>query len=573
MKYLVLACSVYLSMVSLSYGQFAVNVEAWKTDKTALERFYSIDFSNTRFERLQQFYLEWEQRLDEVSFHHLDRDEKMDYLLLKNDIAHSQRMLHHDKAQFEETVPFLPFASDIISLEEDRWQLKKIEPQQAAKQIADLISSIKQIRKKIKADEEQASEEVKDDDKLTLSPVLAYRTSRYVESLHRTLQHWYDHFNEFHPEFGWWCQAPFADASNAMKDYAKFLKEDIAGLKGKADDPLVGDPIGAERLLDDLRYEMISYSPEALLAIGEKEFAWCQQEMKRVATEMGFDGNWQSALEHVKARHVPPGEQDQLVARYALDAIAFMDTHDLVSIPPLCRETWRVEMLSEQAQKTLPFAAYGGQHMLVAYPTIGMDDQRKRESMKGNNLHFTRIVTAHELIPGHHLQGFVSQREKTHRSVFRTPFLVEGWALHWEMLLWDQNYARGPEDRMGMLFWRKHRCARIIVSLKFHLNQMTPDEMIHFLVEEVGLERDGATSEVRRYIGDSYSPLYQCAYMIGGLQLRALHRELVGTQKMTNREFHDAVLRQNAIPVALIRAALTKSKIAEEGIGDWLFYD
>ncbi len=107
---------------------------------------------------------------------------------------------------------------------------------------------------------------------------------------------------------------------------------------------------------------------------------------------------------------------------------------------------------SERGQRTLPFASYGGQRMNVAYATQGMDHDRKLMSMRGNNIHFTRIVTPHELIPGHHLQSYMTARHNTHRRSFRTPFSVEGWALYWEMLLWDMGYARGPEDRIGMLF-------------------------------------------------------------------------------------------------------------------------
>jgi uncharacterized protein (DUF885 family) len=217
-------------------------------------------------------------------------------------------------------------------------------------------------------------------------------------------------------------------------------------------------------------------------------------------------------------------------------------------------------MLDKRAQRTLPFAAYGGQKMLVAYATEDMSHEEKLMSLRGNNMHFTRCVTPHELIPGHHLQGFMAQRHATERRRFRTPFLVEGWALYWEMLEWDEGWARGPEDRIGMLFWRAHRAARILVSLRFHLGELSPEEMIDFLVERVGHERENATAEVRRYIGDSYSPLYQCGYMIGGLQLRALAKELVGTGQLTPMEFHDAVLRQNAIPVELIRAVLRSEK-------------
>jgi uncharacterized protein (DUF885 family) len=149
------------------------------------------------------------------------------------------------------------------------------------------------------------------------------------------------------------------------------------------------------------------------------------------------------------------------------------------------------------------------------------------------------------------------------------------------MRLWDLGYARDAADRVGMLFWRMHRAARILVSLRFHLGTMQPAAMVDFLVDRVGHERAGATSEVRRYVGGDYGPLYQCAYMIGGLQLRALRDELVGGAgsgagaagggRLTEREFHDAVLAQNAIPVELVRAALRGERLPRDWMPSWRF--
>jgi uncharacterized protein (DUF885 family) len=202
-----------------------------------------------------------------------------------------------------------------------------------------------------------------------------------------------------------------------------------------------------------------------------------------------------------------------------------------------------------------------------------MDHADKLMSLRGNNIHFARATVHHELIPGHHLQGFMTQRCKPHRGLFSTPFWGEGWALYWEMLLWDEGFARSPEDRIGMLFWRKHRCARILFSLGFQLGDLTPDECIDLLIDRVGHERANATAEVRRSVQGGYGPLYQAAYMLGGLQLRALHRELVGSGAMTNREFHDAVLRQGSIPVELVRAALTGEAPERDFTTRWRFYD
>jgi uncharacterized protein (DUF885 family) len=123
-----------------------------------------------------------------------------------------------------------------------------------------------------------------------------------------------------------------------------------------------------------------------------------------------------------------------------------------------------------------------------------------------------------------------------------------------------------------MLFWRMHRCARIIFSLNFHLEKMTADEAIEFLVDRVGHERNNATAEVRRSVNGSYSPLYQAAYMLGGLQLRALQRQLVQSGTWTNRRFHDALLREGPIPVELIRASLTDQPLSPDYQAGWRFY-
>jgi uncharacterized protein (DUF885 family) len=101
---------------------------------------------------------------------------------------------------------------------------------------------------------------------------------------------------------------------------------------------------------------------------------------------------------------------------------------------------------------------------------------------------------------------------------------------------------------------------------------MNPQECIDFLVDRVGHERDNATAEVRRSFAGSYGPLYQIAYMVGGLQIYGLRKELVDSGKMTNRQFHDAILKENAIPIALVRAALTEEPLTRDYKANWRFY-
>jgi uncharacterized protein (DUF885 family) len=308
-----------------------------------------------------------------------------------------------------------------------------------------------------------------------------------------------------------------------------------------------------------------------LVEIANKEFAWCEAEMKKASREMGYGDDWKKALEAVKGKYVEPGKQPELIRKLAFEAIEFVEKNDLVTVPKMARDSWRMEMMSPERQLIAPFFL-GGETILVAYPTNTMTHEQKMMSMRGNNPHFARAVAHHELIPGHHLQGFMTRRHRDYRGIFRTPFWGEGWALYWEFLLWDMNFSRTPEDKIGALFWRMHRCARIIFSLNFHLEKMSPQESVDFLVERVGHERDNAAAEVRRSFAGDYGPLYQMAYMMGGLQFYNLHRELVGSKKMTNRNFHDAILKEGAIPVEMVRAILTKQKLSKDFKSNWRFY-
>ena len=172
---------------------------------------------------------------------------------------------------------------------------------------------------------------------------------------------------------------------------------------------------------------------------------------------------------------------------------------------------------------------------------------------------------------GHHLQNFVAARNHEYRREFGTPFYIEGWALYCELRLWELGWPRTPQEKIGMLFWHAHRAARIITTVKFQTGKMTPDEMIAFLIEHVGHEKFGATSEVRRFISEDTQPLYQAGYLLGGRQLHALHDEMTGPGKLTERQFNDAVLAQNTMPVEILRAALRDLPLKPDAQPGWKF--
>ncbi len=342
-------------------------------------------------------------------------------------------------------------------------------------------------------------------------------------------------------------------------------KTDSSGIPGAAR--------GREGLIFDLQDELIPYTPEELLALAEKEFAWCEIEMKKASSQMGLADDWKRAIEKVKQMHPPPGGQVGVVRDLMFEAIDFLRANDLLTVPAVAAESLRMIMMTPERQLVNPFFL-GGSLITVSYPTDTMEFEARLQSMRGNNTPFSHATAFHEMIPGHNLVGFINSRFAGYRANLGTgsPFYGEGWPLYWELLMYDLGFHDTPERKVGALFWRMHRCARIIFSLKFHMGEWSPQECIDFLVDRVAFEPDNAAGEVRRSFQGGYGPLYQAAYLLGGLQLRGLRRELVDTGRLTNRQFHDEILRQGNMPIALLRLALGNQKLTRDTRVEWRFY-
>ena len=337
-----------------------------------------------------------------------------------------------------------------------------------------------------------------------------------------------------------------------------------------------GKPRGREGLISDLRDNMIPYTPEQLIALANKEFEWCENEMKKASRAMGFGDDWKKAIEKVKQDAVPPGAQPRMIMNLLTDAIAYLRANDLITVPSVAAESLHMTMMSPQAQLTSPFFL-GGDHILVSYPTDTMEFDARMQSMRGNNPGFSNATAFHEMIPGHNLVGYLTSRYRDYRPSLTSggPFYGEGWPLYWELTMYELGFHNTPEKKVGALFWRMHRCARIIFSLNFHMGHWTPGQAVDFLVDKVGHERDNAAAEVRRsFESPQYQnqPLYQAAYLLGGLQLRGLRKELVDSKAMTNKAFHDEIMRQGNMPIALMRLRMTKQKLTRDMDINWKFY-
>jgi len=548
-------------------------IETYNADLRAIVRFYSSSFYGARNAggpvpaeggspekraRLDGLYHEYLEKLEHTDFKSLPQECKVDYLLFKRELTGKLRLAADEAVQYEKVKSWFPFADSIYASEKLRRRGHVLNAEELAKDWFDYSKQIMALKNKIRADN-------------TLNTDALYEAGQVIGDLKRAVASIYEFYNGYDPLFTWWMPKPFKELDDALSAYASEFNDKNKSLAVPDKSGIAGHPVGREELMRQLKYEMIPYTPEELIDIANTEFAWCDQEMLKASREMGFGENWKGALEKVKNSYVPAGQQPEMILGLFNQSVDFLKKHDLITIPPLALETWGMIMMTPERQLVNPFFT-GGNEISISYPTNTMEEDDRLMSMRGNNPHFSLATVHHELIAGHNLQAFMNGRYRTYRN-FGSGFWTEGWSLYWELILWDLKFPKTPEDRIGFLFWHMHRCARIIFSLNYHLGKWTPQQCIDFLVDRVGHERANAAGEVRRSFETHYPPLYQLAYLTGGRQFYALKKELVDSGKMSFKQYHDAIMHLNAMPVEMIRAILTKQPLEKDFSTKWRFYD
>ena len=171
-------------------------------------------------------------------------------------------------------------------------------------------------------------------------------------------------------------------------------------------------------------------------------------------------------------------------------------------------------------------------------------------------------LTAHEAVPGHHLQSAraieLGALPRFRRSSGYVAY-AEGWALYAETLGFELGLYKDPASRFGYLQFQIWRAARLVVDTGLHDQGWSRDRAIDYMVAQTGRDRGFMASEVDRYTSD---PAQALGYMIGQLkiiELRDRARAALG-DRFDIRRFHMVLLDQGAVPLTLL----------ERQVDDWI---
>lgn len=529
-------------------------IHDYTTDKESLLRFYTVVKSPERQQRMEKFNRAYLVRLLEIDFNQLSQECKADYILFRFNLTGALHALDQEKKDIESLASWFPFANQIYEIEKLRRRGHVINSQKTAHELSNISKQVQKLELKLSKNP-------------TLDAASIKGALQTIEGLKVALESVFEFYNGYDPLFTWWIPVPYSKLESTLNTYADTFKEKepTTGSYGI----VAGIPAGMEELNRLLTNELISYNVDELVAIANKEFAWCQSEILKVSKEMGFGENWKAALEKVKNTYVAPGRQPEAILKLYNTSVDFIKKNNLITVPPLAEEVWGMRMRFSEHGSGGYFQ--GGRSITITYPTNTWDTDYRFMAMRGNNPNFSFPTVQHELIPGHNLEFFMNDRHRMYRD-FETPFWVEGWALYWEFILWDMGFPQTHEEKLGMLFWRLHRSARIIFTINYQTGKWTPEQAVDFLMDSVGHEKTNAISEVAGHVRPGNYPLYQMSYLVGGLQFYGLKKELVDSGQMTYKEFHDHVMHLNAMPIEMIRAILLEKPLKKDFVPRWKFY-
>jgi uncharacterized protein (DUF885 family) len=161
----------------------------------------------------------------------------------------------------------------------------------------------------------------------------------------------------------------------------------------------------------------------------------------------------------------------------------------------------------------------------------------------------------HEGVPGHHWQISTAEELKglpQFRKVLPFTAYIEGWALYCEWLAKQVGwYDRDPFGDLGRLRDELFRAVRLVVDTGIHAKRWTREQAIAYMRDKTGMGEKEVQSEIERYI---VMPGQACAYKVGMLKIQELRAraEKALREKFDQREFHDALLKNGALPLEIL---------------------
>ncbi|WP_224487761.1 DUF885 domain-containing protein [Robertkochia flava] len=324
-------------------------------------------------------------------------------------------------------------------------------------------------------------------------------------------------------------------------------------------------PEGAEFYQNRINYYTTtdSYTAKDIHEKGLKEVARIRKEMLAILEETGFRGSLDEFMDYLRKEPQFYATSGEELLKQARDIAKRIDAQLPAFFKTLPRRPYGVKKVPD----ALAPIYTGGRYSPPGAPTQPGYYLVNTYKLDSRPLYVLPSLTAHEAVPGHHLQGALNNELGDSIPGFRKNLYLsaygEGWALYTETLAGEMGIYTTPYERFGKLTYEMWRACRLVVDTGIHAFGWTREEVVEYMAKNTALSIHEINTETDRYIA---WPGQAISYKIGELkirELRALAEKELG-KDFDIREFHEVILEQGTVTLPIleerINAYITKNK-------------
>ena len=351
-----------------------------------------------------------------------------------------------------------------------------------------------------------------------------------------------------------------ATAAGSFEDFAAFLETNRARASG---DYAIGEELYTALLREK---ELLPYGARELQARGREQYDLLSNEANKIARQIDGGGTWTEVCERLNRVHAPtPDAMRAEYEEWTERARSFLAATGLVTLPP--GERCTVEPSPHYQRPIQAVASYNQPpafsdslhgHFFVPYPPDGTPPEEVQKRLEGNCSAGIPTTAVHEAYPGHHWHLVMAKQNRSPiRRTHFTSYFAEGWGLYAERVMREQGFFSEPRHLLFQYEATLFRAARIVVDTALHMNEMTFDQAVDFMVKNGNLTPPNAKAEVGRYCS---WPTQASSYLTGMLEIIDIRTRWLAKRGSADRgalrAFHDAITSTGSIPTSLAERAI-----------------
>ena len=312
-------------------------------------------------------------------------------------------------------------------------------------------------------------------------------------------------------------------------------------------------PNGKEFYQNRINYFTTSsqYSADDIYQIGLNEVARIKEEMQKIIDDLGFKGSFADFLKFLRTdEQFYPKTADELLI-FARDIAKRIDAELPKFFKTLPRKPYGVVPVPADLAPNYTGGRYSGSRSETTAGFYWVNTY----NLPSRTLYTIPALTAHEAVPGHHLQISLNNELPENIPSFRRRLYLsaygEGWGLYSEYLADEMNIYTTPYEKFGQLTYEMWRACRLVVDTGVHAKGWTRQQMIDYMSKNTALSIHEVTTETDRYIS---WPGQALSYKIGEIKIRELRKkaEKALGEKFDIREFHEVILEEGTITLSIM---------------------